>query len=42
MLATVELVEAAGASVASIVAVRVHHTERTELLFEQYDVHSLG
>lgn len=42
MRATAELVETAGASVAGVAAIRVHRNERTEPLFERYDVHSVG
>ena len=42
MRAAAELVEAAGASVAGIAAIRVPENEGTEPLFERYDVRSPG
>lgn len=41
MLATADLVEAAGASVAAVLAIGVDHTEETAPLYDRYPVHGV-
>lgn len=42
MRAAVELVEAAGATVAAVSVLFAHRTEETAGLFEEYDLHAIG
>ena len=42
MRAAAALIEATGATVAGVLAIRVHENDGTEPLFEKYDVRSIG